>query len=59
MFDLEQFTADCRAALAADKSHKHVREVVARAVADPAQSDAILTDARILLVARYGLEKRQ
>ena len=36
MFDLEQFTADCRAALAADKSHRHVREVVARAVADPA-----------------------
>jgi predicted metal-dependent enzyme (double-stranded beta helix superfamily) len=35
MFDLEQFTADCRAALAADKSHKCVREVVARAVADP------------------------
>ena len=35
MFDLEQFTADCRAALAADKSHKFVREVVARAVADP------------------------
>jgi predicted metal-dependent enzyme (double-stranded beta helix superfamily) len=36
MFDLDQFVADCRAALAADKSHKHVREVVARAVADPA-----------------------
>ena len=36
MFDLEQFTADCRAALAADSSHKLVREVVARAVADPA-----------------------
>ena len=35
MFDLEQFTADCRAALAADKSHKHVCDVVARAVADP------------------------
>jgi len=35
MFDLEQFTADCTAALAADKSHKHVCEVVARAVADP------------------------
>ena len=34
--DLEQFTADCRAALAADKSHKHVRDVVARAVAAPA-----------------------
>jgi hypothetical protein len=26
MFDLEQFTADCRAALAADKSHKHVHD---------------------------------
>ena len=35
MFDLEQFTADCRAALAADPSHKLVREVVARAVSDP------------------------
>ena len=36
MFDLDQFTADCRAALAADKSHRHVRDVVARSVADPA-----------------------
>ena len=36
MFDLEQFTADCRAALKTDSSHKSVREVVARAVADPA-----------------------
>ena len=36
MFDLEQFIADCRAALAADRSHKSVREVVARAVSDPA-----------------------
>jgi predicted metal-dependent enzyme (double-stranded beta helix superfamily) len=36
MFELEQFTADCRAALAADKSHKHVHDVVARAVGDPA-----------------------
>lgn len=35
MFDLDQFVADCRAALAADKSHKSVREVVARAVANP------------------------
>ena len=35
MFDLDQFIADCRAALAADKSHKHVREVVARAVSGP------------------------
>jgi predicted metal-dependent enzyme (double-stranded beta helix superfamily) len=36
MFDLDQFTADCRAALAAARSHKQVREVVARAVSDPA-----------------------
>jgi len=35
MFDLDQFIADCRSALAADKSHKLVREVVARAVCDP------------------------
>src|SRR5262249_40529880 len=36
MFDLEQFTAACAASLKADSSHKSVREVVARAVADPA-----------------------
>jgi predicted metal-dependent enzyme (double-stranded beta helix superfamily) len=36
MFDLDQFTADCRVALAAEKSQRHVRDVVARAVADPA-----------------------
>jgi predicted metal-dependent enzyme (double-stranded beta helix superfamily) len=35
MFELDQFIADCRAALSADKSHKLVREVVARAVAAP------------------------
>jgi predicted metal-dependent enzyme (double-stranded beta helix superfamily) len=35
VFDLDQFVADCRAALAADLSHKLVREVVARAVSDP------------------------
>ena len=36
MFDLDQFIADCRAGLAADGSHRHVREVVARAVSEPA-----------------------
>jgi predicted metal-dependent enzyme (double-stranded beta helix superfamily) len=36
MFDLDRFIADCRAAVADDSSHKAVREVVARAVADPA-----------------------
>jgi hypothetical protein len=35
MFDLDQFIADCRAALAGDRSHKFVNEVVARAVSDP------------------------
>jgi len=39
MFELDQFIADCRSALAADKSHKFVREVVARAVCD---SSAVL-----------------
>jgi hypothetical protein len=38
MFDLDQFIDDCRVALAADKSHKSVREIVARAVSDPARS---------------------
>jgi predicted metal-dependent enzyme (double-stranded beta helix superfamily) len=36
MFDVDQFIADCREALAADKSHKLVRDVVARAVSEPA-----------------------
>ena len=36
MFDLDRFIADCRLALAENQSHKSVREVVARAVADPA-----------------------
>jgi predicted metal-dependent enzyme (double-stranded beta helix superfamily) len=35
MFDLDRFTADCRAAVNADPSHKSLREVVARAVSDP------------------------
>ena len=36
MFDLDRFIADCRLALTEDQSHKSVREVVARAVSDPA-----------------------
>lgn len=35
MFDLDRFIEDCRAAVAADPTHKAAREVVARAVADP------------------------
>jgi len=34
-FDLDQFISDCKSAVRADPSHKYVREVVARAVADP------------------------
>jgi predicted metal-dependent enzyme (double-stranded beta helix superfamily) len=36
LFDKDQFIADCRAALAGDRASRNVREVVARAVADPA-----------------------
>ena len=36
MFDLDRFIADCRDAVTADPTHKAVREVVARAVSDPA-----------------------
>ncbi len=36
MFDKEQFIADCRAALDGDRSARNVRDVVARAVSDPA-----------------------
>jgi len=40
MFSAERLIADCQAALAADKSHKHVCEVVRRAVSEPG---AVLT----------------
>ena len=36
MFELDRFVADCRAALTSDAPHKAVREVVARAVSEPA-----------------------
>jgi predicted metal-dependent enzyme (double-stranded beta helix superfamily) len=36
VFDLDCFVEDCRGALRADATHKSVREVVARAVSDPA-----------------------
>jgi predicted metal-dependent enzyme (double-stranded beta helix superfamily) len=35
MFDVDQFIADCGAAVTRDSTHKSVREVVARAVAEP------------------------
>jgi len=36
MFEIERFVADCREAFAAEPNHKPVREVLARAVSDPA-----------------------
>src|SRR5947208_8728188 len=35
MFDLDRFIEECRDAVAADPSHKAVRDLVARAVSDP------------------------
>ncbi len=52
MFDLFQFVADCREATAADKSHKYVQDVLARAVSDPAQVLAALGEPQ-----RAGLHK--
>jgi predicted metal-dependent enzyme (double-stranded beta helix superfamily) len=46
VFDLERFIEDCREALSADPTHKAVREVVARAVSDPAGVIAGLGDPR-------------
>ena len=37
MFDVERFVADCRAAHAEDRSHKAVREVLARVLHQPGQ----------------------
>jgi predicted metal-dependent enzyme (double-stranded beta helix superfamily) len=54
VFDLDEFVTDCRTALAADKSQKHVREVVARAVSDPASVlDALGEPRRAGLHALY------
>ncbi len=35
MFDVDQFVADCRAAVAQDPTHNAAREVLARAVSEP------------------------
>ena len=36
VFETEQFIADCRTAFAADSTHKAIREVLARAMSEPA-----------------------
>ena len=35
MFELDRFIAECRTAVSVDKTHKSVREIVARAVSEP------------------------
>src|SRR6185437_5186613 len=52
MFDRDRFVAECRQALAEDRSQKAVREVVARAVADPTSVLAALGEP-----CRAGLER--
>ena len=52
MFDLFQFVADCREAMVSDKSQKYLREVVARAVSEPAAVLAALGEPQ-----RAGLHK--
>jgi predicted metal-dependent enzyme (double-stranded beta helix superfamily) len=42
MFEVDQFVADCRAAFTEDSTHKAVREVLARAVSEPAAVPASL-----------------
>ena len=52
VFDLDQFTTDCRAALDSDPSHKLVREVVSRAVSDPTAVLKTLGEPSCILPAR-------
>lgn len=52
MFDLDRFVTDCKAAREADSSHRHVREVMAGAVSDPASVLKALGEPR-----RAGLHK--
>ena len=52
MFDLDRFIADCSEAVGADPSHKAAREVVARAVSDPAAVLAGLGEPRRAEVQR-------
>ena len=52
MFDLDRFIDDCRRARAEDESHKAVREVVARAIADRAAVAAAMGERY-----RGGIEK--
>ena len=52
MFDLDRFVSDCKAARVADRSHRHVREVMAGAVSDPTSVLKALGEPR-----RAGLHK--
>jgi predicted metal-dependent enzyme (double-stranded beta helix superfamily) len=52
MFDLDRFIADCSEAVTVDPTHKSAREVVARAVSDPAAVLAGLGEPRLAAVQR-------
>jgi predicted metal-dependent enzyme (double-stranded beta helix superfamily) len=55
MFDLEQFIADCRAALGAGDAHGAIRELVARAVSEPSTVLRVLGEPRRAELRRlYG-----
>ncbi len=47
MFDLDRFVAECREAVAEDPSHRLAREIVERAVADPASVLTALGEPRL------------
>jgi hypothetical protein len=52
MFHLDRFIADCRDAVSLDPTHKSVREIVARAVSEPAAVVAGLGAPRARRVAK-------
>jgi predicted metal-dependent enzyme (double-stranded beta helix superfamily) len=58
MFDLDRLIEDCRDAVETDPSHNTVREVVARAVADPAALMAAIGEpARLAITDLYRSDR--
>lgn len=53
MFSTERLIADCRAAIAVDRSHTEVREVVKRAVSEPSSVMKALGEPKPGLHALY------
>jgi predicted metal-dependent enzyme (double-stranded beta helix superfamily) len=57
MFDIDQFVADCSAALAATEPRRAVKEVLERAVSRPRDVSAALPAERAELVPLYASEE--